>query len=535
MVQTVSVRKQNLALDPGSQYNVQPRPAAKIKKETKKATNNIPIPNTQILKKTNEQRKKASAIGSDVISIRKMICCKCNKLAEIYDMKPRYFMDMLYQGGARNTKLQNEPNVFNAYKLVVAHERKEAGEKPLPLLQLQDEISPEYHELDKKKKTKYITKYLEICDKDKREKTKQPSMKKKRAQCSKVVKEMLGKAMGLKTCVGVKMLALVVKNHVKPYLDPQWIATDPWIQDYVSFLFHQWDLVTVGKKLEAFAVAGCDALKVLKNQKDLAEALKKNTTTVNQSMHYEKFDTSIMMTHKVMVEGWPKVKFQSPYNFTGALEPLIGLHEAWENGKAKFRKLSDTEYTASIAKHVEDIENRDLVPKECKKQSNAGVSRKRKGQDDKPEEPEKLSQSEDDVLAEPKATKKLKKAVVQDSEVEKEPKTVPKERKKRSDARVSRKQKGKDSKQEELERLAQNNDDMLVEPMTAKKQKTVPEAVATRLTVTWSTTTTNSAPADGTQVQLIPYPTPTTKLQINSNSLPTPYQNPLSFISAHNR
>ncbi|KAL0562984.1 hypothetical protein V5O48_019093 [Marasmius crinis-equi] len=54
------------------------------------------------------------------------------------------------------------------------------------------------------------------------------------------------------------------------------------MNDYLSFLIRQWDPISIGHKLEAFAVARCDATKVIKSQKGKAEALKKYTVRLVQ-------------------------------------------------------------------------------------------------------------------------------------------------------------------------------------------------------------------------------------------------------------
>ncbi|KAL0568300.1 hypothetical protein V5O48_013689 [Marasmius crinis-equi] len=116
------------------------------------------------------------------------------ELTETYDMKARYFADMFYQGGVRNTKPPNAPNVFNAFKSVMAHDRKEAGEVPLHLLELQAVLEDEYKDLNDVQKADYIKKYINIRDEDKREKLKRPSTKMKAAECAKGVKEIFGKS-----------------------------------------------------------------------------------------------------------------------------------------------------------------------------------------------------------------------------------------------------------------------------------------------------------------------------------------------------
>ncbi|KAL0565899.1 hypothetical protein V5O48_016117 [Marasmius crinis-equi] len=313
-----------------------------------------------------------------------------------YGMKQHYFADMFYQGGVCLIKEQNDDNCFNAYKSVRAHERKEAGETPLHLTELQELIKDGYKALT----------------------SPQQDIKKKIVQVALGLEQIVGIIQGLKTCLGVEAMLLMTKNRQEPFMQPQWFTTDPRIHDYMSFLLRGWDPVEIGHKFEGFAIAGCDAIKLIKSQKDQAEAAKRLTPrlvqkaldgacgTQGQAMHYEKFDTLITATYKVKCEGWPKgLKFQCPSDFGGSLEPLIRLHNAWATKTAYFRKMDDEEFQQWEIKHAEEY-----VPKEWKKRSNAGIPRKNKDkQQAKDDEDEQ--DSEDEMAVNPKQSPEIDEAV----------------------------------------------------------------------------------------------------------------------------
>ncbi|KAL0576011.1 hypothetical protein V5O48_005956 [Marasmius crinis-equi] len=385
-----------------SPYAVNVPSAANLKKQTRnnKNANAPPLTNIERLKRREQRKGKSTGLKAEVAALRRTVRAWCNEIADMYDKKSHYVMDMFYQRSDLAAKNTYKVNPFNVYKSVVAHERREAGETPLHLLELQSAIAQDYKDLDDTALEKVVEKYRELRDKDKREKLKRPSMKEKIADVARSVDNM----QGLKTHCGIEFVRLLVKSRPKPFMNPKWLATDGRIHDYLSLILRGWDPTYIGKKVEAFAVAGCDATKIFKSQKDQAEATKRHIVriiqdgldqtcgTENQVMQYERFDTTITMRYKVVVEGWPKgIPFQKPSAFGGVLEPLVRLQNAWQTGEAHFRKLGNDKFQTWLAQRAEKIEKGDIIPKARKKRSDAGV--KRGGKDNGKE---KASGGEDD-------------------------------------------------------------------------------------------------------------------------------------------
>ncbi|KAL0571458.1 hypothetical protein V5O48_010510 [Marasmius crinis-equi] len=374
-------------------YTVDPPSTADLKKQTRtKIINGPPLTNIERLNRREKRKGKNAELKAEVASLRRTVRARCNELADLYDKKPHYLMDMFYQRSDQAAKNTYEVNAFNAYKSVKAHERREAGETPLHLLELQSTITQDYMDLNDAALEKVVEKYKELRNEDKREKLKRPSVKEKMADVAKSVDTVMTAMQGLKTHCGIEFVGLLVKNRPEPFMNPKWLATDGRIHDYLSLILRGWDPTYIGKKVEAFAVAGCDATKIFKSQKDQAEALKRNLVrivqdgldqacgTENQVMQYERFDTTITMRYNVIVEGWLRgIPFQKPSAFGGALEPLIKLRNAWQSGEAHFWKLSDDEFQTWLAQRAEKIEKGDIVLKARKKRSDAGVKRGEKG------------------------------------------------------------------------------------------------------------------------------------------------------------
>ncbi|KAL0567467.1 hypothetical protein V5O48_014520 [Marasmius crinis-equi] len=181
-------------------YKGNPPSVAELKKQIKaKKPTNPPLTTLDCQKKSMSCRTRAAEIKDQIVAIRRFIRGECNRMSDDFNMEPRYFADMVYQGGARISKPLNEPNTFNAYKAVVSYERREAGEKPLPLIQLQELITDDYHTLSNDALEKIMAKYKDIRDEERLEKVKRPSMKEKIADVKRTVDHAVGLFNGLKT------------------------------------------------------------------------------------------------------------------------------------------------------------------------------------------------------------------------------------------------------------------------------------------------------------------------------------------------
>lgn len=82
---------------------------------------------------TEEQKEEASArrmgkkadMLEDVQKWEDDTKARANQLGEKYNMKPRYFLDLHYSGGARLVKQREGVNSFNAFKSLKAEEINE--------------------------------------------------------------------------------------------------------------------------------------------------------------------------------------------------------------------------------------------------------------------------------------------------------------------------------------------------------------------------------------------------------------------------
>ncbi|KAJ8087271.1 hypothetical protein PM082_006101 [Marasmius tenuissimus] len=375
-------------------YSLAAPAAADVQQRTQNyATTYVPVSTTEHIRRSRVRRERAADIRSRIADIRKHAHIECGLLSQKYKRKTRYFLDMVYQGGVRLTKPANETNNFNAFKSVTAYERREAGLPPMTIVQIQKEFRPKYDAMTEEEITNMLIKYRNIRDEEKREKIKHASVKEKAADVAGSLNNVAGILQGLKTRVGVDAVLLVVKNRPDDFMGPRWIVTDERLMEYLHVTVRDWNPVTIGQRLEAFAVAGCNPALVCKNQKDHAELLKKMIArhvqdgldsackTKNLAMQYERFDHLITAKYGVIIEGWPaNLTFQKPGNFHGDTNKLLQLNEAWKSGIAHFRKLTSEEWAEWKSARAQGLANGTIKPKQRKKRNDAGTKRSKKGE-----------------------------------------------------------------------------------------------------------------------------------------------------------
>jgi hypothetical protein len=66
---------------------------------------------------------------------------------------------------------------------------------------------------------------------------------------------------GLRSRVGAEGFFCIVRSNPDFNVKPQWYFTTPEVESYMKIACRpRWDTYTVGTKIEAFAIAGCDVL-----------------------------------------------------------------------------------------------------------------------------------------------------------------------------------------------------------------------------------------------------------------------------------
>ncbi|KAK1216321.1 hypothetical protein PQX77_021058 [Marasmius sp. AFHP31] len=375
-----------------AKYSLNVAPTALIHKKVKGTRSKRPPMTRAERRRQGVQRQtQDAAIKVWMAKLRRLVCEECTQLGKDYKRKPRYFTDMFFQGGARIRKPANKPSSFNAFISKKSREARAAG-SPMTLRQIQEEFTNEYKALTPEERNDIVASFEQTRDLDTRERLKRPSVQEKMVNVASSFTQIAGILKGLKIRVGIEAVVLAVKNRPEKIMAPKWIFTDDRIRHYLPTIVRGWNTATVGKKIEALAVAGCDPTKLIKNlaeqtdtlKKELAqliqEALDEACSTTNQAMQYERFDTLITLQYGVVCEGWPKgLPFQKPSAFGGNNESLSQLRDAWRDGVAVFRRLNNEELAAWRAARSKSIKDGTIVLKSRKKRRDAGTKRGPKG------------------------------------------------------------------------------------------------------------------------------------------------------------
>jgi hypothetical protein len=89
-------------------------------------------------------------------------------------------------------------------------------------------------------------------------------------------------------------------------------------------------------------------------------------------MNYANYEKAIVLLHGVEVIGWPLEEFVSPSDITNIAD-IRKLHDAWKTGACKWVRLTQAELDAHTASIETWQKNGEVIGKQRKKRSDAGV------------------------------------------------------------------------------------------------------------------------------------------------------------------
>ncbi|KAJ7734415.1 hypothetical protein B0H16DRAFT_1327586 [Mycena metata] len=178
-----------------------------------------------------------------------------DKLAVEFDIKPKYFHEIFFQGGTRMVMHQEKINPYNAFKSEKAAECRERTS--INTAQLHVDYIDEYCEMTDKEKDEMVERWVE----NKRNNTvlRRATPRAKIQDVANIVRNMKLLMCGLSTRVGIEGFFCIVRNSVDFHMPPQWFWTSRDLEQYMLIATRKkWITVEVRTKVEAFAVAGCD-------------------------------------------------------------------------------------------------------------------------------------------------------------------------------------------------------------------------------------------------------------------------------------
>ncbi|CAK5283133.1 unnamed protein product [Mycena citricolor] len=299
-----------------------------------------------------------------------------HQLGERFDKKLCYFLDRFFQGGAKMIKHQEKVNPFNAYKALKAEEIQEAGGVVPNAPTLSETLSPKYAKLSEEEKAKLVEDFKDV--KADISKIKRDTPRSKSQDVANVVRNVTMLLQGLSYCVGTEAFFLIVRNNADFYMEPQWFFSTAELERYMPLAVgKKWDLATVGAKVKAFAVAGCDTMRLLRTAKQKCDHLKVEiwqlvnkglcaiTHLPDITMQYLHYDKDIVLKHGV----------------DSSVKELVKLRDALDKGDGRWVKLTREEREEQQKKWDEDVEAGRVIPKSRQSRSDKGKKRERTDND----------------------------------------------------------------------------------------------------------------------------------------------------------
>ncbi|KAJ6544873.1 hypothetical protein DFH09DRAFT_1321729 [Mycena vulgaris] len=354
-----------------------------------------PTPADQLKEKKKNREKHQADIDEAIGEWRDFTFAKADELAARFDMKAQYFLDIFFQGSARMIYHQEKPNAYNAYKAERAAENRELGVvKKVPELHL--DIINDYNLLTDQAKEDLIERHRDLQDRNFNLRRDTPRAKIQ--DVSNVVRNMKMLMTSLGNCVGMEGFFCVVRNNAEFHMSPEWYFTSPELEGYMPIATRKtWDTGEVGMKLEAFAVAGCQAVNLLRSSRqkadymkgEIREGMKKMLVDAardpNAKMSYRWFEEDIVQRYGIVLEGWTPARFVNPSELSTSLVTLRTLLDAIKGGDCAFRRLDADEAVARRKEWDADVAAGKVIAKHRNERSDVGVPRKRRWEDEEAE------------------------------------------------------------------------------------------------------------------------------------------------------
>ncbi|KAK6980889.1 hypothetical protein R3P38DRAFT_3334080 [Favolaschia claudopus] len=257
-----------------------------------------PLTTEQQKEKRDARNEKQAQIDAEVLKWMQETNELANKLADRFDLKPRYFLDIFFQGGAHMINHQTTTNPYNAFKSVKATEAREP--------RVQDVAN--------------------------------------------VVRNMKMLMFGVGQRVGIEGFFVLVRNNVDFKMEPEWYFTSKELENYMEIVTRKkWSTSEVGMRLEAFAIAGCDPANMLRttHQKvnfmkgEIRSILAKNLAEVSKvsdaRLAWKWFEEDVVQRYDVVLEGWTTARIVDPSNISTSLSVVRTLLNAVKSEEAADR------------------------------------------------------------------------------------------------------------------------------------------------------------------------------------------------------
>ncbi|KAJ7229516.1 hypothetical protein B0H12DRAFT_1029962 [Mycena haematopus] len=230
--------------------------ASSARRRVEEPKKSAPLTAEQQKEKRDARQVKQARIDTYVQKWMEDTNTLANTMAEEFDMKPRYFLDIFFQGGAHMINHQEVVNPYNAFKSFKAAELREAGEAKNAKEIHRDHFA-EYEALTPDEKESLVQEFEK--DRTQNFRLRRDTPRGKVQDVANVVRNMKMLMFSLGQRVGIEGFFCIVKNNVEFKMSPEWYFTSKELENYMEIATRKrWVTGEVGMKLEAFAIAGCD-------------------------------------------------------------------------------------------------------------------------------------------------------------------------------------------------------------------------------------------------------------------------------------
>ncbi|KAF8326485.1 hypothetical protein F5887DRAFT_1197076 [Amanita rubescens] len=354
------------------------------RQRTSKPRPYIPVPPEQRAQRRETNRERREEVNAAIIAWETYTLSKAEELAERFKRRPRYFLDLFYQSTSRLASRHEKANGFNLYKRKRIAEMRELG-ITANLIEIQPTLVQEWNAMTPEQKTQIVEEEEEEWNAPV---IKRPSARSRILDVTNVKRNMQALLSSLKMRVGIEGFFCIVRNTTEFNMAPTWFFTSAELEAYMDIAVRRkWDATEIGSRLEAFAIAGCDATNFCKTSKEKADALKREirqllnanlaqiTGDSTTTMQYVRYEEEIIHKRGVELVGWTYDKIVNPSQMSSALEPLSKLRNAIKEGRCKFVRLTQQEIKERIAAYDNRIEKGEMQARKRKTRKDKGKRR----------------------------------------------------------------------------------------------------------------------------------------------------------------
>ncbi|KAL1724899.1 hypothetical protein EV714DRAFT_278081 [Schizophyllum commune] len=350
-----------------------------------------PSTNPVVLAKRQQAAEIRQDIATDMEKLLDHVHSAFQQMSDKYDKKVQYFQELFFQRGLHTVHRREKPNAFNAFKAVVAANRREEGESSMTAVDiaLNEDYKKQYQDLTEEERDELVKTHQAM--KDQHAKAMRLSGKSSVQDAAFTFGQITSLIQGLRDRVGVEALCIVVRSKPNFYMQPLVFFTCKELEEYMRIAVPRWDSVRVSTLLESFAVSGCDPTRAFRNNKDkavflkgeiaaaISEGLTKVTGLPKISMQYKNYERKIELDHGVTLEGWPEsIEFKNPSEMSTSIPALEQLLRGLKSGTISWRKIGPAVLMERKRRWEDKVARGDAQEPARKRRKDAGVARKRR-------------------------------------------------------------------------------------------------------------------------------------------------------------